>query len=73
MFYRDEDDFWNDYYDAQNEAEREAQESAELAAELVEFASDAERDDYIQQEFQAEFDRLMAENDRYFRACKKGR
>ena len=73
MFYRNEEDFWNDYYDAQDEAEREAQESAELAADLVEFASEKERDAYIPQEFKAEFDRLMAENDQYFRECKKGR
>lgn len=73
MFYRNEEDFWNDYYDAQEEAEREAQESAEMSADLVEFETEEERDAYIQQEFKAEFDRLMAENDRYFRECKKGR
>lgn len=71
MFYRCEDDFWTDYYDAQDEAEREAQESAEMAADLYEWDSEEERDAYIQQEFKAEFDRPMAENDRYFRACKK--
>lgn len=71
MFYRCEDDFWTDYYDAQDEAEREAQESAKMAADLYEWDSEEERDAYIQQEFQVEFDRLMAENDRYFRECKK--
>lgn len=73
MYYRDEASYWNDYYDAQEEAERKAQEEAEMAADLWEFDSEEERDAYIQQEFQAEFDRLMAENDRYFLECKKGR
>ena len=73
MFYRNEDDFWTDYYDAQDEAEREAQWIAESHAELWDFESETEREQYIAEEFQAEFDRLMAENDRYFRECKKGR
>lgn len=73
MHYRNEEDFWTDYYDAQAEAEREAQEAAEDAADLEEFDTEEERDAYIQREFVAEFDRLMAENDRYFRECKKGR
>ena len=73
MHYRNEDDFWTDYYDAKDEAEREAQEAAEDAADLQEFDTEEERDAYIQQEFAAEFDRIMAENDRYFRECKKGR
>lgn len=73
MHYRNEEDYWNDYYDAQAEAERKAQEAAEDAADLEEFDTEEERDDYIQQEFAAEFDRRMAEIDRYFRDCKKGR
>lgn len=73
MHYRNEDDFWTDYCDAKDEAEREAQEAAEAAADLQVFDTEEERDACIQQEFAAEFDRLMAENDRYFRECKKGR
>ena len=73
MFYICEDDFWSDYYDAQDAAEKEAQRIAESSADLWDFASEAEREQYIAEEFQAEFDRLMAENDRYFRECKKGR
>ena len=73
MFYICEDDFLNDYYDAQDAAEKEAQRIAESSADLWDFESDAEREQYIAEEFQAEFDRLMAENYRYFRECKKGR
>ena len=73
MFYISEDDFWNDYYDAQDAAEKEAQRIAESSADLWDFASEAEREQYIAEEVQAEFDRLMAENHRYFRECKKGR
>ena len=73
MFYISEDDFWNDYYDAQDAAEKEAQRIAESSADLLDFESEAEREQYIAEEFQAEFDRLMAENDRYFWECKKGR
>lgn len=73
MFYISEDDFWNDYYDAQDAAEKEAQRIAESSADLWDFESEEEREQYIAEEFQAEFDRLMAENDRYFRECKKGR
>lgn len=61
MHYRNEDDFWTDYYDAQDEAEREAQEAAEDAADLQEFDTEEERDAYIQQEFAAEFSRLCEE------------
>ena len=71
--YHNEDDFWNDYYDAQDAAEKEAQRIAESSADLWDFESDAEREQYIAEEFRAEFARLMAENYRYFRECKKGR
>lgn len=61
MHYRNEDDFWTDYYDARDEAEREAQEAAEDAADLQEFDTEEERDAYIQREFAAEFSRLCEE------------
>lgn len=72
-YYANEDDFWTAYYDAKDEAEREAQAAAESSAELWEFDTEEEREAYIRLEFESEFERLMAENDRYFRECKKGR
>ena len=59
--YRNEDDFWNDNYDAQDEAEREAQESAEMAADLVEFETEEARDAYIEEYFDCEYQRLCRE------------
>ena len=70
--YRNEEEYWNDYYDAEDEAEREAMRDAELAAELQEFDSEEERDEYIQKKFAAEYERRMVENDRNFRDCQRG-
>lgn len=61
MPYRNEEEYWNAYYDIQDEAEKEAMASAELGADLIEFDSDEEREEYIQREYMAEFERLMTE------------
>ena len=58
---RTEDDYWNDLADAHDRAEREAMESAEMAADLYEFDSDEERDEYIDEYFAAEYERLCRE------------
>ena len=59
--YRTEDDYWNSLCDAHEQAERDAMESAELAADLYEFETDAERDAYVDEYFEAEYERLCME------------
>ena len=58
---RTEDDYWNDRADALERAERDAMESAEMAADLYEFDSDDERDAYIEEYFDREYQRLCRE------------
>jgi hypothetical protein len=58
---RTEDDYWNDRADALERAERDALESAEMAADLQEFDSEEERDAYIEEYFDSEFQRLCRE------------
>lgn len=55
-----EEAYWNDLGDAMDRAEREAMESAQLAADLWEFDTEEERDAYIAQEFETEYNRLVA-------------
>lgn len=59
--YRTEDDYWNALCDAHEQAERDAMESAEMAADLYEFETDAERDAYVDDYFNAEYERLCLE------------
>lgn len=61
MYYRTEDDYFDALGDAHDRAEREAMESAEMAADLYEFDSDAERDAYVDEYFEAEYERLCRE------------
>lgn len=56
-----EDEWWDHRGELEAEAEAEAREYAESSAELYEFDSDEERDTYIELEFAAKFDELMAE------------
>ncbi len=56
--YRNEDDYWNALGDAHKRAEREAMESAEMSADLYEFETDTERDAYVDEYFNAEYERL---------------
>jgi isocitrate dehydrogenase len=58
---RTEDDYWNDRADALERAERDAMESAEMAADLQEFDSEDERDAYIEEYFDSEYQRLCRE------------
>lgn len=58
---RTEDDYWNDRADALERAERDALESAEMAADLYEFDSEDERDAYIEEYFDSEYQRLCRE------------
>lgn len=58
---RTEDDYWNDRADALERAERDAMESAEMAADLQEFDSEDERDAYIEEYFDIEYQRLCRE------------
>lgn len=59
--YATEDDYWNALGDAHEQAEREAMESAEMAAVLYEFETDEERDAYIEEYFDSEYQRLCRE------------
>lgn len=58
---RTEDDYWNDRADALERAERDAMESAEMAADLYEFDSEDERDAYIEEYFDSEYQRFCRE------------
>lgn len=58
---RTEDDYWNDRADTLERIEREAMESAEMAADLYEFDSEDERDTYIEEYFDSEYQRLCRE------------
>lgn len=58
---RTEDDYWNDRADTLDRIEREAMESAEMAADLYEFDSEDERDTYIEEYFDSEYQRLCRE------------
>ena len=58
---RTEDDYWNDRADTLDRIEREAMESAEMAADLYEFDSEDERDAYIEEYFDSEYQRLCRE------------
>ena len=58
--YRSEDEYWNAYYEARDRAEDQALEYAEMSAELVEFDSDAEREAYIMNERDRQYERLFA-------------
>lgn len=58
---RTEDDYWNDRADTLDRIEREAMESAEMAADLYEFDSEDERDAYIEEYFDNEYQRLCRE------------
>ena len=58
---RTEDDYWNDRADRLERIEREAMESAEMAADLYDFDSDDERDTYIEEYFDNEYQRLCRE------------
>lgn len=60
-YYRTEEDYWDAYYDAHDRAEKDAMISAEMAADLWEFDSDAEREEYIDEYFKAEYERLCDE------------
>lgn len=59
--YRTEDDYWDAVGEAHDRAEREAMESAEMAADLYDFDTDAERDEYFDRYFEAEYERLCRE------------
>lgn len=59
--YATEDDYWNALGDAHEQAEREAMESAEMAADLYEFETDEEREEYVDEYFAAEYERLCRE------------
>ena len=59
--YAIEDDYWNAIGDAHAQAEREAMESAEMAADLYEFETDEEREEYVDEYFAAEYERLCRE------------
>jgi hypothetical protein len=58
---RTEDDYWNDRADALERAERDAMESAKMSANLYEFDSEDERDAYIEEYFDSEYQRLCRE------------
>lgn len=59
--YHNEDDWWDARADAHERAESEALASAEMAADLYEWESDEEREEYIEEYFAAEYDRLCEE------------
>lgn len=59
--YDSEDDYFDALYDARDRADAEAREHAEITAELIEFDSDEERDAYIEEEYEAEYERLCRE------------
>lgn len=59
--YASEDDYFEAMYDAKDRADTEARQHAESMAELTEFDSDEERDAYIEEEYAAEYERLMEE------------
>lgn len=56
--YLTEDEYFGAVAEAHEKAEREAQAAAELAADLWEFDTDAEREEYIEEYFAAEYERL---------------
>ena len=59
--YASEDEYFEARYDALDQAEEEAREYAESMAELIEFDSDEERDAYIEEYFDKEYQRLCRE------------
>ena len=59
--YASDDEYFEARCDALELAERDAMESAEMAAGLYEFDSDDERDAYIEEYFDREYQRLCRE------------
>lgn len=56
-----EDEYWETMYDAKDRADSEARQYAEGMADMIDFDSDEERDAYIEEEYNAEYERLLEE------------